>query len=638
MDDHHNIALLSKRQHIQDHSQANTKYWGYASRVLPCTKDVGTCEYLDAVYGMHETSMLYTFILWGVILGILACWSVLRIHTTAPASHGPGTLLSKLLAKLTRWKRQYLLQDAPFRSLFGRTTRLQLATLTACLIYLLIFSLVGIVYRTWITPIADSTLHNTRTGLGGWSDRLGALAYALTPFSILLAQRESILSILTGIPYQHFNFLHRWLGRVIFVQSFLHTLAWTLVEGKFYQPQPSVYVKFMAQQYIIFGVVAMALITFLTVFSTQWAIKRTGYEFFKAAHWVSAVLYLGACWGHWDKLWCWMVPSLALIVVDQTVRFLRMVYILRNGDRHAKGFKPAEAEIKILEDENGVVVRLDFDLEHPLGTAWEAGQHFYLTFPGLSIWQSHPFTVASAPEVNSKMQHHTYLLRVRDGQTKKLAALGNGAKVQTLLSGPYGKGFPSYECQHLLAIAGGTGVTFTLPVIFEAVQQQLGVAKGRAVLDFVWVVRKSEDLLWLSGEIAQLKRLLDQAAGLRISIYVSRESLSEKEKGKIREKKEVESSSTSLSSSTDDILSDLLAIRNPRFSVHFLRDHHPSVEEILEDFHERVGNAGGSGTAEIVGSGPEAMGSDLRSAMSKAARRSGQSEEEIMNFYWDSRE
>jgi len=52
-------------------------------------------------------------------------------------------------------------------------------------------------------------VNNTRTGLGGWSDRIGALAYALTPFTILLSNRESVLSLLTGIPYQHFNFLHR---------------------------------------------------------------------------------------------------------------------------------------------------------------------------------------------------------------------------------------------------------------------------------------------------------------------------------------------------------------------------------------------------------------------------------------------
>lgn len=63
-----------------------------------------------------------------------------------------------------------------------------------------------------------------------------------------LSTRESILSLITGVPYQHFGFLHRWTGRIIYVQSVLHTLAWTIVEGHFYLPQPEVYKSFIEQQ------------------------------------------------------------------------------------------------------------------------------------------------------------------------------------------------------------------------------------------------------------------------------------------------------------------------------------------------------------------------------------------------------
>lgn len=52
-------------RHIQDHDAAASSipHWGYAGRVVPCDRDVGTCEYLDAVYWMHDVSMLYTFVL-----------------------------------------------------------------------------------------------------------------------------------------------------------------------------------------------------------------------------------------------------------------------------------------------------------------------------------------------------------------------------------------------------------------------------------------------------------------------------------------------------------------------------------------------------------------------------------------------
>lgn len=71
---------------------------------------------------------------------------------------------------------------------------------------LLTNSLIGITYKTWITPVKKSPgVYNTRTGLGGFGDRVGALAYALTPLTVLFSTRESLLSLITAIPYQHFN-------------------------------------------------------------------------------------------------------------------------------------------------------------------------------------------------------------------------------------------------------------------------------------------------------------------------------------------------------------------------------------------------------------------------------------------------
>ena len=190
-----------------------------------------------------------------------------------------------------------------------------------------IHSLIGIVYKTWVTPIKNSSKFNTRTGLGGFSDRIGALAYALTPLTVTLSTRESILTLLTGISYQHFNFLHRWTGRVIFVQSVLHTLGWAIIEAKLYQPQPMVYKTFIAQPYMIWGCVAMFLITFLYVFSLRRVIRWTGYEVFRKMHYVVAMLYIGGCWAHWSRLACWMIASLALFFIDRGLRLFRTALI-----------------------------------------------------------------------------------------------------------------------------------------------------------------------------------------------------------------------------------------------------------------------------------------------------------------------
>ncbi|KAB8301011.1 hypothetical protein EYC80_002934 [Monilinia laxa] len=226
-----------KARHIQmaDDSSMLEPHWGYVDRVLPCTNDAGSCEYLDAVYHTHDISMLYTFILWAVIGGLIVIISTLHFLKPSwkPSTVGDSEIQSG--AGVSSWYyrawrgtaatfRRHLLPESRVK-FFRHVTRLQVLILAILLGYLLIFTFVGNVYKTWITPVKKTNLFNTRTGLGGFSDRLGALAYALTPFTVLLSTRESVLSLATGIPYQSFNFLHRWLGRIIFIQAAESTSA-----------------------------------------------------------------------------------------------------------------------------------------------------------------------------------------------------------------------------------------------------------------------------------------------------------------------------------------------------------------------------------------------------------------------------
>jgi ferric-chelate reductase len=478
--------------------------------------------------------------------------------------------------------------------------------------------------------------------LGWWSNRVGILSYALTPFTVLLATRENLLTILTGIPYQHFNFLHRWLGRVIFIQGMLHTIGWTVVEAYFYKPSPLIYVTFLKNMYAVFGCVAVFFICFLTLFSLKPVIRWTGYEFFKLTHSIAAVFYLGAIWGHWDKLWCWIVASFVLIVLDQGARMIRTCYIHFGGQKRNIGFRRARAEVQVLGEGEDVVVRLDFDFEHD---AWAAGQHFYLCFPSLSIWQSHPFTVVSAPQISRSVQRHTYILRPRSGLTAGLVGLHGQNDVAVVLSGPYGPACPgdiTETTENVLAVGGGTGVTFTLPIAIAAVQQFFVVP--HPFVDFVWVIRHAHDLLWLETELTALKAMLSDNPGFRIHIFVTRDQegqlpvLSEEPRKCPSMTKDPEkggdvsvaSLMTSQMSGRNAGLHALLNSEDERFRVEFLGGRHPSMGAIVDSFMEGARKRGGY--AQVFGSGPEAMGSDLRSAVAEVEEVDG------LRFYWDSRD
>lgn len=146
-----------QRRHIQDESsaQALEHHWGYADRVVPCTNDAGTCEYLDAVYWMMDMSMLYTFILWAVIGGLLALWVFLRFakpsrklfhrvfqgkeDLEAPASRDLQSSVYRAYRTTVVALRRWLLPET-LRSIFGNISRLQVLILACILVYLLVFT------------------------------------------------------------------------------------------------------------------------------------------------------------------------------------------------------------------------------------------------------------------------------------------------------------------------------------------------------------------------------------------------------------------------------------------------------------------------------------------------------------------
>jgi ferric-chelate reductase len=407
--------------------------------------------------------------------------------------------------------------------IFGRTTRLQLLTLAALAGYLLIFSFVGITYNTWITPVSDMPgVYNTRSSIGPWSDRIGVFAYALLPLSILLSNRESLLSLITGLPYQSFNFLHRWLGYIIFVQSAMHTIMWCIVELRLYQPQPSVGIEWVTQTYMVWGIVAMILLILLFALSTPWGIRMTGYETFRKAHYVLAMVFIGACWGHWEQLKCFLLPSLIFWFLDRGARLARTALLHYHPDEPGMlGFKTVDATITRYPDTgNSDVIRLDMDnIQEP----WAIGQHYYLCFTQGSIWQSHPFTPLNAPTVTRGKVRHSYILRAKKGETKTIVGLAAAGISSTpvILTGAYGENITESLTPdtNIVCVAGGTGITYVLPVLLELARQSPSPDRK---MELIWAIRHTSNTDWISEELGVLQKA-QNILNLKIRIFATRD-------------------------------------------------------------------------------------------------------------------
>ncbi|KAF5024908.1 hypothetical protein F66182_2992 [Fusarium sp. NRRL 66182] len=620
-------------RHIQNMSEAATlePHWGYADRALPCTNDQGSCEYLDLVYYAHDLGMLYSGILWATILGIVFIWAILR-HvgrpSSAPIALGVGSKggLAKIRRSISSFTRRYFLPDA-CRLIFGRTTRLQVVILLSLVGYLTVWSFVGMAYRAWITPVKNMPgTYNTRTTLGPWSDRIGILAYALTPLSILLSSRESILSLITGVPYQSFIFMHRWLGYVIYVQSALHTIAWCIVEIRLYQPQPTVAIEWITQTYMIWGIVAMILLTLMLIGSTPWGIRMTGYEFFRKSHYVLAMIYIGACWGHWMQLKCFLLPSLLFWFMDRGFRLLRSAYLhyhhLPSGNM---GFQAAKAVVTRFPDpEHGDLLR--FDLENDQDP-WKIGQHYFLCFTESSIWQSHPFTPLNAPIVDKGVVKHSYIMRAKKGETKKMAELAankcQGAEQATtsvILTGAYGEATMDHVAPdtNIVCVAGGTGIAYVLPVLLELARSP--ISRDRKI-ELVWAIRHASDAEWVQEEMDLLQQA-KKALNLKIRVYATRDTRNgtllggQDEKAVAGDSKPVGSSSASTSSSSavEDNCVCGTDVRVSKIGNGMLdEDRHPNLPKLIKDFVSKTI----SGPTTVFASGPGGMISDLRTIVAE---------------------
>jgi len=82
------------------------------------------------------------------------------------------------------------------------------------------------------------------------------------------------------------------------------------------------------------------------------------------------------------------------------------------------------------------------------------------------------------------------------GQTAKFATL-EGTPTPMILNGVYGARALDRGATNILAIAGGTGITYTLPIVYETLQKQPAI---KSAIHLVWIIRGTSHLQWIQPE------------------------------------------------------------------------------------------------------------------------------------------
>lgn len=365
-------------------------------------------------------------------------------------------------------------------------------------------------------------------------NRTGYLAVVNMIPLFLMSGRNNPLITLLGISFDTFNLLHRWLGRIVILESLAHTLAFLIGNASTSGWDGAFKTVFKVPSFM-WGFISTCAMVVIGIQAAS-MFRHAYYETFKLAHIALAILSILGLWYHLDlkKLpqLKYLYAVVALWVFDRAARLLRIGY--RNLG--AGGTKT------LVEALPGGACRVTVTMARPWN--FQPGQHAYLYMPTIGFWQSHPFTVAWSDESDqgadgeklplrrqdvlaAKKTTLSFIVRGRTGFTGALysrAAANPDGRMFTrcLVEGPYRGSSRLHSYGTVMLFAGGVGITQAVPHVRDLVAgYNNGTVAARRVI-MVWTIQSPEHLEWIRPWMTQVLGMEKRREVLRIMLFVSR--------------------------------------------------------------------------------------------------------------------
>ncbi|KAB5570585.1 ferric reductase like transmembrane component-domain-containing protein [Coniochaeta sp. 2T2.1] len=364
--------------------------------------------------------------------------------------------------------------------------------------------------------------------------RSGVLAVANMIPLFIFAGRNNPLIKLLGISFDTYNLLHRWLGRVVVLESLAHVMAW-FVSNAHTKGWASAIRTATTVPYMLFGFVAtVALVAmFLQAVSP---VRHAHYEMFKIIHILLAIVAVVGIWYHLDLKDLSQIKYLYAVVaiwgLDHLARWIRLTY-------HNIGSGGTKTVVEALP---GNACRVTVTMARPW--SFKPGQHAYLYFPTISYWQSHPFSAAWSDEAEAidsieklpmdrqevlamNKTSISFIIRARTGATNALYERASAFKdgrmlTRCLVEGPYGGHHQLQSYGTVMLFAGGVGITHQVPHVRDLV---IGYANGTVAarkVVLIWVIQSPEHLEWIRPWMTEILALDRRREVLKIMLFVSR--------------------------------------------------------------------------------------------------------------------
>eukprot|EP01042_Synura_sphagnicola_P007869 gene7869-10075_t len=360
-------------------------------------------------------------------------------------------------------------------------------------------------------------------------------------FLILPVARNSVWESVFGVPFDRAIRYHRTLGVVAWTWATLHMWLWQIKFIKDGTLAHNCWKPEGLTKLIISGTMDVPIETrsdnwttpimeitwLLCTISLSVAIfvRTYNYELFKYTHYLMMLFFITG-FLHAFSFWYYTAFGLILFALDKAIQ------MVNNARVHVvKGLESVPSAGVTRLTLRGDVFR----------NPHVAGQYAWLTIPALDPFQSHPFTISSAPSDSYGPDGYVHFTIKDVGEgtwTGRLAALARSREsadkeVEPLyvsVDGPYGRAIRYSEYEDVVLVAGGIGITPMASILFEILSKvtttepsPVGSIKR---IHLIWSVRSKELLDIFANPLREKMRgISPSSVQIRLHFHVTESAL-----------------------------------------------------------------------------------------------------------------
>lgn len=376
--------------------------------------------------------------------------------------------------------------------------------------------------------------------------RTGHLAFVNIMPLMVFAGRNNALIPLLRVSFDTFNIFHRWISRLIVVESLVHTFAWMAAKNyaeKLTGQKHSMTQALHGNPFLDWGLVSLVAMVIILIQASS-AIRHMAYEIFLHLHQILAFFaFLGAAiHGHKGKLPLtnYVYVTIALWFLERIIRWSKIIY--RNFGLSSS----TRVTVEALPE----ACRVTFELKRP----WQLrpGCHVYAHFPTLT-WSlsSHPFSIAwydtrptpyktledeklpsttqdlGSPLPSRTTSSITLIMSKKEGMTAKLHAKARASpsgiiSIRGYIEGPYGGLDSLHSYGTVLLFAGGVGITHQLPHVRDLLETYNDSTSAIRRIVLIWSVRSQDAFDWVHPWMTEIFKMPHRRQILKVLLFVTK--------------------------------------------------------------------------------------------------------------------